>query len=117
MEIKNDNICIRYATIDDAKILCKWWNDEKIMKYAGFPNGWDISEEEIINIILKETDEITGRRIIEIDNKPCGEMIYNNKENNVVEIGIKMCDFTINEKGYGTKALKMFMKYLLETME
>jgi hypothetical protein len=44
-------------------------------------------------------------------------MIYNNKEDNVVEIGIKMCDFTINEKGYGAKALKIFMKYLLETME
>jgi RimJ/RimL family protein N-acetyltransferase len=100
-----------------VKILCKWRNDEKIMKYAGFPNGWNISEEEIKNIILKETDEITGRRIIEIDNKPCGEMIYNNKEDNVVEIGIKMCDFTINEKGYGAKALKIFMKYLLETME
>jgi RimJ/RimL family protein N-acetyltransferase len=117
MEIRNNNICIRNATIDDAKILCKWWNDEEIMKYAGFPGGWNISEEEIINMILKETGGTTGRWIIEIDNKPCGEMIYSNKENNVAEIGIKMCDFTINEKGYGTKALKMFMKYLLETME
>jgi RimJ/RimL family protein N-acetyltransferase len=117
MEIKNDNLCIRYATAKDAKILYKWWNDEKIMQYAGFPSGWNISEEEIKNIILKEKNEPAGRWIIEIDNKPCGEMIYTNKENNVMELGIKMCDLTLKEKGYGAKVLKVFMKYLLETMD
>ena len=116
MEIREGNICIRYAAIDDAKKLCEWWNDDEIMKYAGFPGGWNISEEDIINMISKTAGETNRRWIIEIDNKSCGEMIYNNKENNVVEIGIKMCDLTITEKGYGTKSLKMFMKYLLETM-
>jgi hypothetical protein len=47
---KRGPICIRYAAVDDAKILCEWWNDDVIMNYAGFPGGWNISEEEIINL-------------------------------------------------------------------
>jgi RimJ/RimL family protein N-acetyltransferase len=116
MEIRSDNICIRKATIDDARILCTWWNDTEIMAYAGFPNGWNISEEEIVKMLSKETDKDAGRLIIEIDDKPCGEMVYNNKENNVVELGLKMCDPAIITKGYGAKALKMFMNHVLDTI-
>jgi RimJ/RimL family protein N-acetyltransferase len=116
MEMKDGNIRIRRATTDDAATLCKWWNDDEIMRYAGFPNGWNISEQEIRDKLAGETDETAGRWIIEIDNEPCGEMVYENKENNVVQIGAKMCAPALNEKGYGARALKMLMKHLLETM-
>jgi RimJ/RimL family protein N-acetyltransferase len=44
-------------------------------------------------------------------------MNYRNKGNNIVEIGIKICDFSEQEKGYGTKLLKMFIKYLFEKLD
>ena len=48
MKLRNDNLLIRYATKNDAAILCKWWNDGKIMAHAGFPNGINTSEFFII---------------------------------------------------------------------
>ena len=112
MELKQDNLLIRYATKDDAKILCNWWNDGKIMAHAGFPNGINTTVEKIEEQISQETDETTRRFIIEIDNESSGEMNYRNKGENVVEIGIKICNFNNQEKGYGTKLIKMFMEYL-----
>jgi RimJ/RimL family protein N-acetyltransferase len=50
--------------------------------------------------------------MIEIDGKAVGEMNYRNKGSETAEIGIKICDFTKLEKSYGTKALKMFIRYL-----
>ncbi|GHU57642.1 acetyltransferase [Spirochaetia bacterium] len=117
MDIRNENLLIRYATINDAGILCKWWNDGKIMAHAGFPNGINTTEEKIKNQILEETDDTTRRWIIEIDGKPSGEMNYRNKGNETAEIGIKICDFTKQEKGHGTKLLKMFIKYLFEKLK
>ena len=112
MELKQDNLLIRYATKDDAKILCNWWNDGKIMAHAGFPDGINTTVEKIEKQISQETDETIRRFIIEIDNEPSGEMNYKNKGENVVEIGIKICNFNNQEKGYGTKIIKMFMEYL-----
>ena len=117
MEIRNENLLIRHVTINDAKILCKWWNDGKIMAHAGFPNGINTTEDKIRTQILEETDETTRRWIIEIDGSPSGEMNYRNKGNETAEIGIKICDFTKQEKGYGTKLLKMFINHLFNELK
>jgi len=116
MELRNNNLLIRYATKNDANILCKWWNNGKIMAHAGYPNGINTTVEEIEKQLSEETDETTRRFIIEIDNEPSGEMNYRNKGNNIAEIGIKICDFDKQEKGYGTILLKMFIKYLFEEL-
>jgi RimJ/RimL family protein N-acetyltransferase len=116
MELRQDNLLIRYATLNDAKILCNWWNDGKVMAHAGFPDGINTTEEKIMKQISEETDDTTRRWIIEIDNEPSGEMNYRNKGNNTAEIGIKICDFKKQEKGHGTKLLKIFIKYLFEQL-
>jgi RimJ/RimL family protein N-acetyltransferase len=116
MELRQENLLIRYATISDAKILCTWWNDGKIMAHAGFPNGINTTEETIKKQILEESDETTRRWIIEIDGEPSGEMNYRNKGNGTAEIGIKICDFSKQEKGYGTTLLRMFIRYLFEQL-
>ena len=117
MELNQENILLRYATVNDAKILCKWWNDGKIMAHAGFPNGINTTEEKIIEQILEENDDTTRRWIIEIDGEASGEMNYRNKGNNVAEIGIKICDFDKQEKGYGSKLIKMFIQYLFDKLK
>jgi RimJ/RimL family protein N-acetyltransferase len=116
MELQQENLLLRYATINDADILCNWWNDGKVMAHAGFPAGLNTTEDKIKKQISEETDETTRRWIIEIDGEPAGEMNYRNKGNNIAEIGIKICDFSKQEKGYGTKLLKMFINYLFEKL-
>jgi hypothetical protein len=51
MELRQDNLLIRYATLNDAKILCNWWNDGKVMAHAGFPDGINTIEEKIMKQI------------------------------------------------------------------
>jgi len=117
MELRNDNLLIRNATKNDAEILCKWWNDGKIMAHAGFPNGINTTVEEIEKQLSEETNKTTRRFIIEINNEASGEINYRNKSNNIAEIGIKICDFNKQEKGYGTVLLKMFIEYLFDILD
>ena len=109
MNIKNEKILIRNVTPKDAEKLADWWNDGRVMEHAGFPNGLGISEEEIISDIEKESDDTTRRHIIEYDGSPIGEMNYRNLGNNQCEIGIKICDFDMQNKGLGKKILSMFI--------
>jgi RimJ/RimL family protein N-acetyltransferase len=43
-------------------------------------------------------------------------MNYRNKDKNIAEIGIKICNFNNQEKGYGTDILKMFIEYLFNKL-
>ena len=114
MLIQKNNLTIRNATADDAAILGKWWRDGKVMAHAGFPNGLSITNEEIAVQLSGDTDELHRRLIIEATNVPIGEMNYRNKCNGIAEIGIKICDFEKQEKGYGTQLLKMLICALFD---
>ncbi len=116
MLIQNNNLTIRNATSEDAAILCRWWNDGKVMAHAGFPNGLGISEEEIIQQLSADADESGRCLIIEMDEVPVGEMNYSNQGNNVAEIGIKICDFSRQEKGHGRKFLSMLINTLFKEL-
>lgn len=115
MYLKNDNLVLRHATVDDVQILCDWWSDGKVMAHAGFPNGVHTDANKLMDKIKNETD-FSRRLIIEIDSNRVGEMSYV-IEDDVAEIGIKICDFSYQEKGYGTKALKMLIGFLFEKMK
>ncbi|MDF2942875.1 MAG: hypothetical protein K0S01_1733 [Herbinix sp.] len=107
---QKDNLAIRLVTTEDAVILCKWWNDGAIMEHAGFPNGLNTNEDKIIEQIMNEEDN-HRRLIIEIDSNPVGEMNFR-ITNNIAEIGIKICNCTYQEKGHGSKAIKLLIEYL-----
>jgi RimJ/RimL family protein N-acetyltransferase len=109
MFIKQDDLTIRNATIDDAPILGKWWRDGAVMAHAGFPKGLHVTDNEIATQLSADTDETRRRLIIEYCNIPIGEMGYYNKGDGVAEIGIKICDFEKQEKGYGTQLLNMLI--------
>lgn len=115
MYLKNNELVIRHATISDVQTLCKWWADGKVMAHAGFPNGVYTDSEKLKNSIINETDAARSI-IIEVNNKSIGEMNYSIKDN-IAEIGIKICDFSYQEKGYGTKALKMLIAYLFDDLK
>jgi RimJ/RimL family protein N-acetyltransferase/2'-5' RNA ligase len=114
MYLKNDNLVLRHAAVDDVQILCHWWSNGKIMAHAGFPNGIHTDADKLMDKIKNETD--TSRRlIIGIDSNRVGEMMYRIQDD-TAEMGIKICDFSYQEKGYGTKALKMLIGYLFKEM-
>ena len=116
MFLRNHNLTIRNATLEDASILCKWWNDGKVMAHAGFPNGLGTRKDNIIQQILADTDETHRCLMIELDGVPTGEMNYRNLGNNIAEIGIKICDLSKQEKGYGKKLLSMLINELFKEL-
>jgi dihydrofolate reductase/RimJ/RimL family protein N-acetyltransferase len=107
---KRDMVAIRFATPEDAKQLCIWWNDGQVMAHAGYPNGLNTTTEAIQEQINSE-DKNRRRLILEIEGKPVGEMSYRLFDS-TAEIGIKICDITYQEKGYGTTALQLLIDYL-----
>ena len=115
MLLQFKNLTIRNATVKDAGLLSSWWNDGKIMAHAGFPYGIGETADEIAEKIKKETDE-NRHLIIELDKRPIGEMSYGRKGEDTVEIGIKICDFSEHDKGYGKILLSMLIFSLFEDM-
>jgi RimJ/RimL family protein N-acetyltransferase len=116
MHLINGSLIIRNATSNDAQILCNWWNDGKIMAHAGFPHGLGTTADKIALEVASDTDDKGRRLILEIDSLPVGEMNYRNKGNNVAEIGIKICDAEKQEKGFGSRFLKMLIESLFDEM-
>ena len=113
MVLKQNNLTIRDAVFSDAEQLCEWWGNGKIMAHAGFPNGLQTNLEELRNDLVNATDSL---RIfmIELNDKLIGEMNYKKQEQNVVAIGIKICDFTKHDQGLGTILLTMFIDALFK---
>ncbi len=120
MFIQYKNLTLRNATIQDAKLLSSWWNDGAVMAHAGFPNGTGQTVSEIAERIQKDTND-NRRLIIEHSHKPIGEMnyrTYSNQENaKIAEIGIKICVFSEQEKGYGKIVLSMLISFLFHDLE
>lgn len=115
MHITYKNLTIRNAGSADAEQLCAWWNDGKVMAHAGFPNGVGCTPEEIRKSLASDTDETHRRHIIELDGKPIGEMNYRNLQPpaaGTAEIGIKICDQSAQNQGYGTQLLAVFIDAL-----
>jgi RimJ/RimL family protein N-acetyltransferase len=117
LKIIKDNLTIRNATEKDAKQLAAWWNDGAVMAHAGFPNGLGTTPERITADLAGDSDETTRRHIIDLSGKPIGEMNYRNLGDKTAIIGIKICDFAEQNKGYGTVLLTVFIDALFRYME
>lgn len=113
MNICDNELSIRIANVNDASLLCKWWNDGKVMAHAGFPKGLMTSEEKIKDQLRHS---LSKRLIIELNMTPIGEMSYREVSTDTVEIGIKICDFTKQNQGYGSRYLKMLINYLFNDL-
>ena len=116
MLLQYKNLTIRNASVKDTDLLSSWWNDGKIMAHAGFPKGIGEMADEIAEKIKRDTDEDGRRLIVELDKRPIGEMNYSRESESTVEIGIKICDFSEHDKGYGKILLSMLIFSLFEDM-
>lgn len=116
MLLKSEDLVIRNATADDADTLACWWNDGSVMAHAGFPNGLGISADEIVQSLATDVEGQRRRHIIEENGIPIGEMSYRRKGNGIVEIGIKICDPTCQNRGLGKRLLRMFIDGLFNEL-
>lgn len=112
MKIIHKDLCIRNAENADCAQLAKWWNDGSVMAHAGFPEGLGTTAELIQKQIESDNDNIKRRLIIGYKGSTIGEMSYYNRENNIAEIGIKICDANYQEKGLGRVILSMLIREL-----
>ena len=109
MRIIHQDICIRNAESADCAQLARWWNDGGVMAHAGFPDGLGTTAEQIQEQIESDSDDTKRRLMIEYKGSAIGEMSYYNRENNIAEIGIKICDTECQEKGLGRIILSMLI--------
>jgi len=94
-------------------LLTGWWNDGRVMEHAGFADGLHTTEKEVAEKISQEDDQ-NRRMILELGRQAIGEMNYRTKGRGTAEVGIKICDSTLQEKGYGTRFLTLLFAYLFE---
>lgn len=103
-----NDILIREACTDDAQQLCSWWNDGKVMAHARFPYGLGTTVETVRQQ-LEDKNNNSNRHIIIYKNIPIGEMNYCEAGEKNCEIGIKICDFSMQNKGLGKIILSLFI--------
>lgn len=111
MQIKKENIIIRSAIDEDAKILTSWWNNGNVMAHAGFPKGLGITVEEVLLTTKKNQNNLSQLCMFEVNSERVGECSYR-LEDDFAEIGIKICDTSYQNKGLGTKILQMLIDFI-----
>ncbi|MBQ8599751.1 MAG: GNAT family N-acetyltransferase [Oscillospiraceae bacterium] len=112
MRIDYKELTIRNAEAADAAQLTAWWNDGSVMAHAGYPKGLGTTVETVTAELAAHTDDTKRRLILEISGEPVGEMSYRNLNDGSVEIGIKICDRSKQEKGHGRTFLSMLISEL-----
>ena len=83
MNLAENNLSIRKATVDDAKTLCRWWNDGELMQTVGFPQGLGTTVEKVRYQV--ENPHGNNLLILEILGEPVGEANYKDKGSGIKE--------------------------------
>ena len=105
-------LTIRNAETADAPTLCGWWNDGAVMEHAGFPHGLGTTAEKIAASLATDSDDTRRRLMVELGSVPVGEMCTENLGGGVAEIDIKICRADLQERGHGTKLLRLLISDL-----
>lgn len=79
-----------------------------MMDHAGFPDGIHTTLENVTKQIANQ-DNFECRHIILYNDSPIGEMVYRTIDKDMCEIGIKICDFSMQNKGFGKIILSLFI--------
>lgn len=114
MLLTYENLTIRDALPEDAEQLAAWWNNGRVMAHAGFPRGLGTSPLSVLEQLA--SDKNCRRLMIEIDGAPAGEMCWRDLGSSVAELGIKICEFSQQNRGYGKKLLSLLIRALFHDL-
>ncbi len=86
------------------------------MAHAGFPNRLNETNDSIIKVLNQNRERFFELCIIEFNDIPIGEINYQAIDENTVEIGIKIYDFSYQNKGYGKIILSLFIDTIFNVL-
>lgn len=93
-------------------MLKEWWNNGEVMSYFGYPSGMGIDLDGVKKELLNDPKVHYNRLIIEDGEKPIGETYFQQLDNVTAKIGIRICDFTLRNRGCGRIILSMLVSFL-----
>ncbi|WAM34488.1 GNAT family N-acetyltransferase [Caldicellulosiruptor morganii] len=118
---KGDLVNIRELRWGDLKYLQKWSNDPEVAFWArGVKDVSYTSAGEFRRWYYSRSNSSIKRFIVETkDKKPIGSISYRDYDpvNKVVVLGIHIGEKEYWGKGFGTDAIKAFVKYLFATLD
>lgn len=120
--IETERLIIRKAKLckKDAELFFKLWNHPQVMKNVGFPNGLQITETEIEELLINQPDSILDSLLV-VEIKGTGELIGEAKlgkpnEQKAAHTDIKLLP-AFWGIGYGIEIKKALVSYLFEKTE
>jgi len=112
---------IRELKWGDLKLLQKWYNDSDVAYWAfGVKNDEQKSVGEFERWYISRSSSEIKRYIIETkDGKAIGSISYRNydRKNKVVTLGIHIGEKQFWGKGFGTDAIREFIKFLFNSLD
>ena len=117
MKIKYKNYSLRNVTLDDSVCLANWWNDGTIMAHTGNPLGLGVKLVDVHHQLYVDILEKYHRLIIEFQGKAIGECYYKELDSVTAKIGIRICDFSLHDKGMGRIILSMLISHLFNSLK
>lgn len=115
--MENENVYLRLLMVSDAAISWRWRNDPDIWKYTGNNNVGGVTEEierKWAESVTQDPTRINYAICLSPSNRYIGNIYLVNIKENTGELGIFIGDKNVYGNGYGTLALKQFMKIVSE---
>ncbi len=108
-------LIIRKSEEKDTPLFYSLWTNGEVMKFVGFPKGLKVTEEEIKDGILKQSEDEYNKPLV-VQVKEPGETIGECKlglpdKNGISETDVKLLP-EFHGKGYGKEIKKGLVDYL-----
>ncbi len=117
--LKGNKTTSREHRLSDVSVLTSWFNDQEVVRYLGrpFTPMYAHDEEEWIRKLSNQKDQV----VFMIDNEnnvPIGTIGLHkiNPRDQRAILGIAIGDKTHWNKGYGTDAIKVLLRYGFNTL-
>jgi len=117
MVLQTRRLSVRKPTVSDGDIdfFFKLWNNPEVMTLVGFPNGLDITRDQIKDPISKTDDSEYDKKLL-VQIAETGELIGECKLGAPDDGGISMTDVKLLPEfwgcGYGTEIKQGLVDYL-----
>jgi len=112
MLLRRENLTLRAAVPEDAELLCRWWNDGRLMIWVGYPLGLKTTPERVWRELAACVDDTFRILIMEVGGLAIGEMNYRLLDNETASIGIKVCETDWRGRGFGGSFLRLLIDCL-----